>query len=72
MAAHRPDAVRTSGRRTSGEEFRTVGRAPARLQITGRVEGHIVKNLQNRIEKFGDSDFLATFAFAITKHAMRK
>ena len=32
----------------------------------------IVKKFQNKEEKFGDSEFLAIFALAISHHAMRK
>lgn len=38
----------------------------------GTEPGFRAKIPQNSLEKFGDSDFLYTFALAIGKHAMRK
>ena len=36
------------------------------------IDNYRTKIPQNSPEKFGDSDFLYTFALAIEKHAMRK
>ena len=77
VAADRPDAVRNAGRRAAGKEFQALGRAHTDIQIEAPVEApveapggrHIVKKLQNTLEKFGVSNFLVTFALAITKHA---
>lgn len=73
VAADRPDAVRSAGRRAAGKEFQALGRAHTDIQIEVPVEApggrHIVKKLQNTLEKFGVSNFLVTFALAITKHA---
>ena len=66
-------AVRSAGRRAAGKEFQALGRAHTDIQIEVPVEApggrHIVKKLQNTLEKFGVSNFLVTFALAITKHA---
>ena len=73
VAADRPDAVRSARRRAAGKEFQALGRAHTDIQIEVPVEApggrHIVKKLQNTLEKFGVSNFLVTFALAITKHA---
>ena len=69
VAADRPDAVRNAGRRAAGKEFQALGRAHTDIQIEAPGGRHIVKKLQNTLEKFGVSNFLVTFALAITKHA---
>lgn len=72
VETRRANAVRDTRRRTGRKDVQTAGRTHQGVQIKGAEPGFRTKIPQNSPEKFGDSDFLYTFALAIEKHAMRK